>query len=251
MARVTSPPRPEPFGAYTTPEFWDDPHISERMLRAHLDPGRDAASRTHAFIDRSAAWLRAEFGLVPGSRVLDLGCGPGLYAVRLARAGVEVLGVDVSRRSLEYARAAADRASLPVRLLRGTYLEADLGAGHDAVRPGGSFLFDVTAAARFASARESRREEVDLMGGFWAPRPYRGVHETWTYPGLRLILDRYAIHSGGTVRTFWNWTHCLTPAQVGEELARAGLAVVTVHGDVAGGTYDESAAVFAVHAVRP
>ncbi len=72
--------RPEPFSVYTTPEFWDDPHISAQMLRHHLDPMSPAASRTHAFIDRSVDWLCAVLGLGPSSRVLDLGCGPGLYA---------------------------------------------------------------------------------------------------------------------------------------------------------------------------
>ncbi len=47
-------------------------------------------------------------GLGPGSRVLDLGCGPGLYAVRLARRGVRVLGVDASARSLAHARLTVD-----------------------------------------------------------------------------------------------------------------------------------------------
>ena len=273
---MTSSVRPEPFSAYTTPEFWDDPHISEHMLRAHLDPDRVAASRDHAFIDRSAAWLRTELGLHAGSRLLDLGCGPGLCAIRLARSGIAVVGVDVSARALDHARAAADREVLPVRLVRGNYLEADLGADHDAaimiyedysalspvqrgillgrvrdsLRPGGSFLFDVTSAAHFAAARDARRDEADLMDGFWAPRRYRGVHETWTYPDLRLVLDRYTIHAGGTSREFWNWTHCLTPAQVDNELSRAGFEVVAVHGDVAGSAYDPEAEVFAVQAVR-
>ena len=37
MTALTSG-RPEPFSDYTTPELWDDEHISEQMLRFHLDP---------------------------------------------------------------------------------------------------------------------------------------------------------------------------------------------------------------------
>lgn len=33
--------------------FWDDDRISEQMLKAHLDPRVDAASRRHDFIRRS------------------------------------------------------------------------------------------------------------------------------------------------------------------------------------------------------
>ena len=106
--------RPEPFSAYTTPEFWDDPHISAQMLAHHLDPATAAASRPHAFIDASVDWLRSVLGLGPGSRVLDLGCGPGLYAVRLARRGVRVLGVDASARSLAHARLTVDEVRAEV-----------------------------------------------------------------------------------------------------------------------------------------
>ena len=59
------------------------------------------ASRPAAFLDRSAAWLASALDLTEGSRLLDLGCGPGLYAERFARCGVRVLGIDVSRRSLD------------------------------------------------------------------------------------------------------------------------------------------------------
>ncbi len=89
---------------YTTPEFWNDEHISAQMLRFHLDPTAEAAPRAHAFIDRSVAWLVPALGLTPGSRLLDLGCGPGLYANRIAAHGIEVVGIDVSNRSLGYAR---------------------------------------------------------------------------------------------------------------------------------------------------
>ena len=50
-----------------------------------------------------------------GARILDVGCGPGRHAVELAKAGLEVVGIDVSRRFLEIAaekcRAAGVKAS--------------------------------------------------------------------------------------------------------------------------------------------
>ena len=54
---------------------------------------------------------------VPGEwRVLDVGCGPGRYAVALARAGAaEVHGVDVSETMIALARAAVERAGVAGR----------------------------------------------------------------------------------------------------------------------------------------
>lgn len=61
-----------------------------------------------------------------GLRILDAGCGIGRFAVRLARAGNDVLGVDSCLPSLE--AAARHGAGLPLRLLA-----ADLEALPDSV----------------------------------------------------------------------------------------------------------------------
>ena len=67
--------------------FWDDPHISKSMLAAHLNPDNDLASRKHATIDREVEHLVSSGILKAGDRLLDLGCGPGLYSRRLAGRG--------------------------------------------------------------------------------------------------------------------------------------------------------------------
>lgn len=50
--------------------------------------------------------------LPEGSRILDVGCGPGRHAVPLAQAGLAVTGVDVSRRFLDIAAEAARDAGV-------------------------------------------------------------------------------------------------------------------------------------------
>jgi SAM-dependent methyltransferase len=45
--------------------------------------------------------------LQPGDRVLDVGCGPGRHAHEMARRGLVVHGVDISRRFIELATEAA------------------------------------------------------------------------------------------------------------------------------------------------
>lgn len=58
--------------------FWDDQHISNSMLSAHLASDSDGASRNHAFIKQSVKWIDSFPRL--GNKLLDLGCGPGIYA---------------------------------------------------------------------------------------------------------------------------------------------------------------------------
>lgn len=58
-------------------------------------------------------------GLAPGARVLDLACGHGRHAWPLARAGVEVTGLDRSAPYLRLAREAAGPVTGAVTLVRG------------------------------------------------------------------------------------------------------------------------------------
>jgi len=63
---------------YTKSEaaFWNHEHISKQMLKAHLEPEFEGASRKLRFIEKSVAWISKT---IPPSRfplLLDLGCGP-------------------------------------------------------------------------------------------------------------------------------------------------------------------------------
>lgn len=57
--------------------------------------------------------------LAPGERVLDVACGTGAVALRAARAGADVVGIDISADQLAKARRAADDAGLEIRFDEG------------------------------------------------------------------------------------------------------------------------------------
>jgi cyclopropane fatty-acyl-phospholipid synthase-like methyltransferase len=70
-----------------------------------------------------------------GKRVLDVGCGPGRYAIEFARRGArEVVGVDFAPAMLELAReaAAAEGMGDRARFVAGDFLAAELEGPFDA-----------------------------------------------------------------------------------------------------------------------
>lgn len=78
--------------------IWIDKYVSKNMLAAHLDENSDAASRNIRTLERTIQWIK---GFLPkGSRILDLGCGPGLYSYILALEGYIVHGIDYSEDSI-------------------------------------------------------------------------------------------------------------------------------------------------------
>jgi SAM-dependent methyltransferase len=82
---------------------WNDPDFSKRMLREHLDESHGAASRAAKerllLIDKMWSWLDLHIG----SRMLDMTCGPGLYAVEFAQRGCLVTGIDFSPAAIAHA----------------------------------------------------------------------------------------------------------------------------------------------------
>ena len=119
--------RPEPWSRTTVRELWTRPHLAQQMLKYHLSQETDHSSRRTAQIDDIVDWLDAQLDL-DGMRVIDLGCGPGLYARRMARRGARVTGVDFSAHSLDYARG---RDSENIAYLEADYLLDPLPDGFD------------------------------------------------------------------------------------------------------------------------
>ena len=247
------------------PLFWDDPHISARMLAFHLNPSVDTASRSPEVIDRSVAWIATTLGLQPGDAVLDLGCGPGLYASRLAAKGLRVTGVDYSRRSIAYATDYARQHGLDVQYRYQNYLElADenqydaalliygdfcpLSPGqralllqnvHRALKPGGHFVLDVTT-------RECRKKHSNRNGwrtlesGFWKPGPHLLLEEGFDYPGQNIWLDQsVVIEEDGKISVYRNWFQDYTPETITAELQAGSFAFESLCGDLTGKMYTD------------
>jgi SAM-dependent methyltransferase len=268
--------RPAPYSRYTADALWTSPDISEMLLRFHLDGEVDVASRRTDFMEASVDWMVSAFDLEPGRRVIDLGCGPGLYTNRLARSGAAVTGVDFSARSIEHARAEAEQDGLAVEHLLGDYLTMELPSGFDLalmimcdycalspsqrrrllervraiLAPGGTFLFDVYSLAAFETWQEQVAYGPGLMDGFWSAQPYYGFLNTFRYEAERVVLEKYTIVEAGQTREYLNWFQHYDVASLTAEVEAAGLRVTAVHGDVAGATFDADAPEFAVEVRR-
>ena len=89
----------------------------------------------------------------PGMRLLDVACGTGGVALRAARTGADVVGIDISTDQLEKARRAAAAAGLAIRFDEGDAQELPYAAAE----------FDAVASAFgvvFAPDHELAAEEL-------------------------------------------------------------------------------------------
>jgi SAM-dependent methyltransferase len=246
------------------PHFWNDQYISSQMLKAHLDPDSDKASRKHQTIDKTVDFLSSPDIMGQVTRLLDLGCGPGLYSNRFARKGIEVTGIDISSRSIEYARdyAVKNRLMADYRCL--DFLDLDYHGEFDAaiqiygelntladdkrdffltrireaLTAEGIFIFDVTTRELRLKGEIKNRWYVS-EGGFWRPGRHLVLEHGFDYPEDDTWLDQYVVFDEvGTVTVYRNWFHDYTLATIKDVMEKAGFQIKQVWNDLTGAPFD-------------
>lgn len=232
---------------------WNDPDFSRRMLKEHLSQAHDAASRRFSIIDGQVSWIHANLlGQAP-SRVLDLGCGPGLYANRLANAGHTCTGIDFSPASVAYARETA--------VPKATFIEGDLrrtpfGAGYDlimllygefnvfrpadareilqraaaALAPGGRLLLEVSTHAAIKAMGSAPRDWYTGQSGLWSDRPYLCLEESFWDEAAQAGTTRYHVVDieSGAVQRWSSSYQAYTDETYRAVLTEAGFTGITL-----------------------
>ncbi|MHC4332234.1 MAG: SAM-dependent methyltransferase [Planctomycetota bacterium] len=268
--------RPEPFEFYTASELWTDEHTSEQMLSFHLNEDIDVSSRNAAFIDRSVEWIASHFNVRTGTKIADFGCGPGLYATRLAQRQAAVTGIDFSKRSIQYALEVATSEGLSIHYVNQNYLEYEtddrfhlilmimcdfcalspaqrrkmLSKFHTILNPGGSVLLDVYSLTAFEQREDTAMYEANLLNGFWSPNKYYGFLNTFKYEEEKVVLDKYTLIETSRTRTVYNWLQYFSPETLEKEFVKCGFTIEKLYSDVAGSPFDPETTEFAVVAKK-
>ena len=264
--------RPEPFQFYTASDLWTDEHTSKQMLSFHLNEAIDVSSRNAEFINRTVEWIASEFNIGRNSRIADFGCGPGLYATRLAQGGANVTGIDFSKRSVAYAKEVAASEQLNISYVKQNYLAFETNDRFDLVlmimcdfcalsptqrkgilskfqkilKSSGSVLLDVYSLSAFEQRQEAETYELNQLNGFWSPNKYYGFLNTFKYDEEKVVLDKYTIIESERTRQVYNWLQHFTPDDLEREFVEAGFFVKGLYSDVAGTPYDLKSDEFAV-----
>jgi SAM-dependent methyltransferase len=184
---------------------------------------------------QEAAFLVEALDLRPGTRVLDVGCGPGRHARALGERGVVVHGVDISQRFVELARRDApegvtferlDARALPfdgefdavISLCQGAF---GLAAG------GTETALDPDAAVLAGMARAVRPGGRVAFTAFSSYFQVRYLQETTIFDA-----ERGVAHERTTIKDEEGrdaeadlWTTCFTPRELRLLAASAGLDV--------------------------
>jgi ubiquinone/menaquinone biosynthesis C-methylase UbiE len=201
---------------------WNEADFSERMLREHLDDSHGAATRIATERASQIDWLWTKLGLQPGMRLLDVTCGPGLYAMEFARRGCTVTGVDFSPAAINFAKDLAQSEGFSAQCV---FIEQDVRAmefaehDFDAVillygqlavftkaeaqallakmarllKPGGRLCIELLNQERVDKSRSEWWFTDDR--GLWGDGPFLHLGERFWFEAEEMSLERfYIIH---------------------------------------------------------
>ncbi len=233
--------------------LWTDEHISAGMLSFHLRQDTDAASRNRKTILKTVEWI--DSFLPKNGSIIDLGCGPGLYAEELALKGYTVAGLDISPRSIEYAKKSAAEKKLPIEYSCGSYITqkiegsydgavciyCDFGAlipseqkvflknVHDALKEGGIFIFDVFGYGMSSTKKEFRSWEYNDGPGFMCSTKHFIMSEVVYFEEEKVWGSRNIVSTENSIKEYTTWDTMYNNDSITELLDQNGFTVQEIH----------------------
>lgn len=260
-----------PIYTKTNTAFWNDEYISKQMLKAHLNPEFEGASRKLTFIEQSVAWIKDIVPPVEYPSLLDVGCGPGIYAEKFSNAGYQVTGIDFSKRSIDYAQNSASIKELDITYYYQDYLAMKMNAVYDFatmiycdygalsttdrqilmgtvyqhLKYGGKFLLDVFSMTKYNEFQEKQTWELCHNGGFWREDEHLQLNRCYKYSD-NVTLEQTTIISDKEMVTYYLWNTYFTKETLIKEAKESGFKVCELFGDVAGQVYNKNNSTIAI-----
>lgn len=244
--------------------IWVDSHLSKGMLEAHLDTEFEGATRRLKFVEESIKWITSIASCESHHRLLDLGCGPGIYCERFRKQGYEVVGLDISKRSIDYATDSAIKQNLNIRYIQGDYtnykfdervdlvtmIYCDFGVlapdtrvnllkkVHHALDEGGVFIFDVFTKEQYTSKPEFKKWSFN-ESGFWCKEEHLLLHAFYRYEEENTFLNEYIIVQEGdkNIESYMVWEHVFTEEEIRNDLLKAGFSSCIFYNNLCGESY--------------
>jgi len=244
-------------GAYKIP--WDDPDFSRRMLSEHLSQEHDSASRKRDMIRTQVQWIHENICNNTPVKLLDIGCGPGLYIEQFAALDYDCCGIDFSPASIEYA---GSRLGGKARLIEGDIRSVEFGGGYEiammvfgefnvfspdecrkilkktfeALSPGGKLLLEAhtfEAVERIGSTPDSWYKSGPGLLGLFSDNPHICLIENHWLDKRQTALQQFHIldTADGTITSYRSTTRAWTNDQYKQLLKQAGFSNINIRSD--------------------
>jgi SAM-dependent methyltransferase len=238
---------------------WDDPAFSRRILQEHLAQAHEAASRRKVTIKKQVDWIHRYVLDGKTTHILDLGCGPGLYAAPFTKLGHTYIGIDFSPACIEYA---LENAPAGCAYHLADVRNAEYGSGHGlvlfifgalnivptqdartilekvyaALEPGGRILLEVSSPEAVDQIGNQPSMWYSAEAGLFSDQPHLCLMENFWDDERAIATERFYIldAASGLVTHHAASTVAYTEEQLGVMLEQAGFRNIAFHPSLTG-----------------
>ncbi|MFT0802788.1 class I SAM-dependent methyltransferase [Bacillus swezeyi] len=261
---------PEPFEEGTQ-EIWLDPDRADFVLKSHFDENIPGGSRESSFIDETVDFINKLAPVEKYKKVIDLGCGPGLYSQILAFRGYDVVGVDFNKKSIEYAINEAKKKDLSIdyRIEDITNIEIEddfdlalliyqiysvfspekrkkiLSNVHRGLKSGGLVLLDVLSETSYEKFSQNLMWSLSRKDDPLSNREYLTLYASIKYPNKVTLAKNVLVFGDGEIVNYNYWNQHFSIGSLEKEVNDAGFTLEKVYADVNGGDYVNNSEFFA------
>jgi SAM-dependent methyltransferase len=234
--------------------IWTNEHISKTLLEAQLDESMNAGSRKPKNREIIVNWINKN--IKPSSRIIDLGCGPGLYSYDLGKLGHYVFGINFNKASYEkkkknktienlieykYCDYLIDTFTGKFNLAIMIFCDFGVLIPNDQIvlmnkiknilDDDGIFIFDVFGLSAMENINETRHWTISHGNDFWSNEPYLLNTEIKKYEDVNTIGTRYYLinQNTGKINEFILWDQYYNEKSINKLMEDNGFNVIEIN----------------------
>lgn len=260
--------KPYPFASGNM-TLWENAYIAKNVLKKHLDKSIDSGSRKWNTILNTVEWICKQ--KPDASSVLDIGCGPGLYARLFYNYGILYTGIDISPYQIEYAKHSNSQLKDSVSFYMADLMKWEYTKKYDIVlllygiysffprnervdvlkkirkslSSQGCVVIEVFTSNHYAKRREEKDWIYIEKNGFWSKKPHLELNAFYRFDDMDLVLIQAAVINKQIM--VWNsWIQTFSKETLEEELKEAGFRFFEFYGSCTGETLKKDSEVICV-----
>lgn len=216
----------------------------------------DRWANTPGEVDQLLELIQAK----PGSKLLDIGCGPGRFSLELARRGYSVTGIDRTEAFLTIARKAAEEEDLNATFIYADmrkFVEPEMFDGALSMYTSFGYFYEQSENQKvlenaFLSLRSGGVFLIEVMGKEVLARVF--TEKSWDQNNQAYLLQERRVTTDwtkvenrwilidGQEQTEFEVNHWIYSAvELGQMLENAGFCNIMTFGSLAGTPYDHEA----------
>lgn len=244
--------------------LWSNEYIAKNVLKKHLDIDIDSGTRKIDTVKNSVNWICNKIESI--KTVLDIGCGPGIYSKMFALNEKSVLGIDISRYSIEYAKKNNNLQGLTEYIVQDfrelsfqnneTFDIAIMMYGlysfyplkerlsvlkkiYGVLNDNGCVIVEVFTSNHYKGRQESTDWSYVEKDGFWCQKPHVELNAFYRYDCDNTVLIQAGVITDKK-RMVWNsWIHMFALDEIIDEFRIAGFTKFDYFGDCCGSQYSQ------------